>query len=81
MNRSIKPVRSGQICPCPHPNQPFPPVPVSLTEYNQELRQLPLAMAYVPIQTWGDVYLPNRALARGTLFPVLDLPFGGGDCV
>ena len=44
-------------------------------EFNRELQELPLAMAYVPIQPWGDTYTPVRALCRGTLFPVLDLPF------
>lgn len=52
-----------------------PCVPVQLTEFNRELQELPLAMAYVPIQTWGDTYAPDRALCRGTLFPQLDLPF------
>lgn len=45
-------------------------------EFNRELQELPLAMAYVPIQAWGDTYSPCRALCRGTLFPILDLPFG-----
>ena len=44
-------------------------------EFNRELQELPLAMAYVPIQCWGDTYTPSRALCRGTLFPQLDLPF------
>ena len=45
------------------------------------LLPLPLAMAYVPVQTWGETYLPEKALCRGTLFPVLDLPFlRGGNC-
>ena len=48
---------------------------VQLTEFNRELQELPLAMAYVPIQSWGDIYHPARALCRGTLFPQLDLPF------
>lgn len=38
---------------------------------------LPLAMAYVPPQKWTVVYEPERALAAGTLFPALDLPFEG----
>ena len=45
-------------------------------EFNRELQELPLAMAYVPIQPWCDTYTPGRALCRGTLFPILDLPFG-----
>ena len=54
------------IAPCPT---------VQLMEFNRELQELPLAMAYVPIQGWGDTYAPARTLCRGTLFPQLDLPF------
>ncbi len=36
----------------------------------------PLAMSYVPMQdTAAPAYEPSEALARGTLFPGLDLPF------
>ena len=44
-------------------------------------KNAPLAMAYVPFQEWGEVYDDDSALARGTLFPDLDLPFeaGGAD--
>ena len=38
---------------------------------------LPLAMAYVPMQRWKNVYANDVALNRGTLFPELDLPFTG----
>lgn len=38
----------------------------------------PIAMAYVPMQGWGDIYEPEKALQRGTIFPCLDLPFLGG---
>lgn len=44
------------------------------------LLPLPLAMAYVPIQTWGETYPAEKALCRGTLFPALDLPFLRGGC-
>lgn len=38
--------------------------------------QAPLAMAYVPMQTSAQPsFEANEALARGTLFPGLDLPF------
>lgn len=37
------------------------------------------AMAYVPYQQWSNMlHSPERALAAGTLFPVLDKPFLGG---
>ena len=36
-----------------------------------------LAMAKVPMQSWCQVYDSSTALARGTLFPALDLPYLG----
>lgn len=39
---------------------------------------MPLAMAYVPFQTWKQVFDPENALAHGTIFPELYLPFLGG---
>lgn len=37
-----------------------------------------LAMARVTVQTWpAEVYDGETALARGTLYPALDLPFIG----
>jgi len=41
---------------------------------------LSLAMAYVPMQCWGQTYEPSTALQRGTIFPELDLPFCCGRC-
>lgn len=39
-----------------------------------------VGMAYVPWQTWGNVYDPCKGLSRGTIFPELDKPFEGGCC-
>ena len=36
-----------------------------------------LTMAYVPYQEWEDTYAENVALAKGTIFPSLDMPFLG----
>ncbi len=41
------------------------------------LDELPLAMAYVPMQKYGAVYEDDRALCAGTLFPDLNKPFCG----
>ncbi len=43
-----------------------------------ELKNLPLAMAYVPMQRFNDLY-ENKydALKNGTLFKELDKPFKG----
>lgn len=39
-----------------------------------------VGMAYVPWQTWGNVYEPCKGFSRGTIFPELDKPFEGGCC-
>ena len=36
-----------------------------------------LAMAYVPWQTWQEIYDVEKALQRGTIFCQLDKPFSG----
>lgn len=41
------------------------------------LYQLPLAMAYVPWQRWGQTYELDKALQVGTIFPELNKPFLG----
>lgn len=41
------------------------------------LQGMPLGMGYVPIQQWNQIYEPEKALGRGTIFPCLDLPFCG----
>lgn len=38
---------------------------------------LPLAMAYVPMQQWRDLYSADVGLQRGTIFSQLDKPFLG----
>lgn len=37
-----------------------------------------LAMAYVPYQTFTNLYDDETAFNRGTIFKALDLPFLGG---
>lgn len=44
---------------------------------NDALRGMPVGMGYVPWQQWECVYNPAEGLARGTIFPSLDLPFYG----
>ena len=41
----------------------------------------PLGMAYVPIQRWKELYDPELALQRGTMFRQLDFPFIGEEAV
>ena len=50
------------------------------------LENYPLASVYSAIQHWRNLYEPEEALQRGTLFKELDLPFvcgeikNGGNC-
>ena len=37
----------------------------------------PLAMSYVPMQKWRDLYSADVGLERGTIFSELDKPFLG----
>ena len=41
------------------------------------LDELPLTMAYVPMQKIGVLYSDEEGLCRGTIFPELDKPFYG----
>ena len=42
---------------------------------------MPIAMAYVPWQSWSHIYESGKGLHRGTIFEELDLPFRGrGGC-
>lgn len=47
--------------------------------YGQDdpLRNMVIAMAYVPWQKWRDIYEPDKALCRGTIFKELEKPFLG----
>lgn len=38
-------------------------------------KHTPIAMAYVPMQQWGETYNIEKGFDRGTIFPELDLPF------
>lgn len=40
----------------------------------------PIAMAYVPWQTYGNVYPLPQALRNGTMFQELNLDFAGRRC-
>ena len=45
-----------------------------------DMQEYPLAMAYVPRQSFENLYDPADALECGTLFKDLCLSFGGGIC-
>lgn len=39
------------------------------------------AMAYIPFQSWGNLYAPEVGFQRGTLFQALDKPFLGEEAI
>ena len=41
------------------------------------LAELPIAMAYVPMQKWRDILRTDVALSKGTIFQELYMPFKG----
>jgi hypothetical protein len=56
---------------------------VSEIYHHMAMADAPLAMAYVPDQSWEQTYEPCRALLAGTIFPGLYKPFcgKGGACL
>lgn len=44
---------------------------------NHHMHHMPVAMAYVPMQKWGELYDPETAICQGTAFPELNLIFCG----
>lgn len=44
---------------------------------NDPLHGMAVGIGYVPWQEWDCVYNVEEGLARGTIFPSLDLPFYG----
>lgn len=59
-----EPNEKDSIVNCPLPKSVFP-------------ENMPLAMAYIPFQSWEKPYDTAVALNRGTIFPALDKPFIG----
>lgn len=44
---------------------------------NHHMMHMPIAMAYVPMQKWEDLYDHETAICQGTAFPELNLIFCG----
>ena len=45
-----------------------------------DMESFPLAMAYVPMQKWREIYELDKAFQTGTIFRELDKPFVIGRC-
>ncbi len=46
-----------------------------------KLSELPIGMAYVPMQVWEKLYEADLGMHRGTIFRELDKPFIGEEAV
>ena len=68
----------------PAPQQAPRPVAVELAravlDKEGAFDQFPVGMTYTPWQRWGETYCAQKGLERGTMFPVLDMPFAGRRC-
>lgn len=72
--------RSAAPTPTPAPCQETA-CPVCREDRYDELSDMPLAMAYIPWQAWGNLYEAEKGFHRGTIFEELDKPFRGiGGC-
>lgn len=68
----LKPA-AAPVSPASPKKKPVPP-PAGNSFCSTPLRDLPLAMAYVPMQHSIESYDPAMALSCGTLFPALNKP-------
>lgn len=76
MNRSDMRYRNQRPRICDTPS--YPPVCTdSVINIYHHVDQMPLAMAYVPMQKYDVTYDPCKALMLGTAFPELCKPFCG----
>ena len=58
-----------------------PAVPMTVPEMDMGSDCAIPVMAYFNLQPWGEPYEVEIGIARGTIFPPLDLPFiGKGEC-
>ena len=64
MRNDRKSHKDVDLCDCGEPEGEFPP-------------EMPVGMAYVPMQRWEKIYDSSQALERGTIFKALDKPFYG----
>ncbi len=67
------------MAPCCQPvNRPMPTPAAPACE---NINTFPIAMAYVPMQTFQTTFDLNHGLEVGTIFPELHKPFCGKRCV
>lgn len=73
-----RPISPNIPCAGVMPTAPVAPAPMpESTVSSNPMTGFPLAMAYVPYQSFDDLNEPCKALEQGTLFRALYKPFYG----
>lgn len=75
MNQCSNPSRPGQMRNNGNFNSGISDCGCS--DSDKKMRTMPLAMGYVPVQSWGELYDLETSLCQGTIFPDLNLKFCG----
>ena len=69
------PTRQTGMMPGMTPYSPVPDNNCGCRAKDDAFSHMPLAMAYVPWQTYNEVYPLDHGFHTGTIFPCLDMPF------
>lgn len=80
---SVKNPRTNPNSGCIEPRVSYPQPNCNCFPKMESAKDMTLAMAYVPWQQYGNVFEPDKALQKGTLFPDLWKPYlgcKGGRC-
>ena len=81
MNCRQQPVRRAAPAPQRQPaRSPAAELARAVLDKEGAFDQFAVGMTYTHWQRWGEAYCAEKALERGTLFPVLDMPFAGRRC-
>lgn len=67
--------RSSSATPVPPESKPAAATSCAVGCKADPFKDMAIAMAYVPWQIWRNIYDPEKALCRGTIFQDLDQPF------
>ncbi len=74
--RIVMPNYRTNTMPCNNRRYPAAPMPMPMPRCDV-WNDKSLAMAYVPWQTWRDIYEADKGFHCGTIFQELNLPFLG----
>ena len=62
---------------CPQGRRTPNTMPCSRDHFRDDDTRFPIGMSYVPWQSWGNLYSPEKGLCEGTIFAELNQIFCG----